>query len=239
MYAAAMDRRVQTLVTGCRDLGTSRTPQPCSNAHAAPRNRAEALCAGFPTIVRRRFGELTPGSAGLVIANERLNHGPEHVNVMHFGGELNRVSGELQMQECKARQAAGWGGMRGEKTAECWTSDSWSGRCAMERAMSMATSRCRREWEIVIIGMQHTGGGRMTWAEGTGEAHMYDGRDQRRTGVRAGADSPTNGHAAQRTRRESDPRAWVEEQVLSEWVPNSVQQQLLLWLSSRRERETL
>jgi hypothetical protein len=31
---------------------------------------AEALCAGFPTIVRRRFGELRPGSAGLVIARK-------------------------------------------------------------------------------------------------------------------------------------------------------------------------
>jgi hypothetical protein len=104
MYAA-MDRRVWPLVTGWRDLGTSRTPQPCSNAHAAPRDSsgsiAEALCAGFPTIVRRRFGELRPGSAGLVIAKECLNRGPEGANVMHFGGELNRVLGELR--ECKPR----------------------------------------------------------------------------------------------------------------------------------------
>jgi hypothetical protein len=67
--------------------------------------------------VRRRFGELRPGSAGLVIAKERLNRGPEGVNVMCFGGELNRVLGELQGQECKPRQAAG----SGVKTPECWT----------------------------------------------------------------------------------------------------------------------
>jgi hypothetical protein len=50
--------------------------------------------------VRRRFGELRPGSAGLVIAKERLNRGPEGVNVMCFGGELNRVLGS-----CKAKNA--------------------------------------------------------------------------------------------------------------------------------------
>jgi hypothetical protein len=34
---------VWTLVTGWRDLGTSRTPQPCSNAHAAPRDSSGSI----------------------------------------------------------------------------------------------------------------------------------------------------------------------------------------------------
>jgi hypothetical protein len=81
LYAGSIEesRLLSIVFTACRALGTCRTPQPCSNAHAASRDWsgsiAEALCAGFPTVVRRRFGELRSGSAGLVIAKERLNRG--------------------------------------------------------------------------------------------------------------------------------------------------------------------
>jgi len=78
----AMARRVQTLITGRRDLGYV--------PHASALLQwikvgiiGEAFCAGFPTIVRRRFGKLRPGSAGLVIAKERTNRGPG-INVMHL-----------------------------------------------------------------------------------------------------------------------------------------------------------
>jgi hypothetical protein len=43
--------------------------------------------------VRRRFGELRPGSAGLVMAKERLNRGPEGVNVMFLAGSSQQGFG--------------------------------------------------------------------------------------------------------------------------------------------------
>jgi hypothetical protein len=87
----------------------------------------------------------------------------------------------------------------------------------MEGAMSMAIWRCQREWEIVIIGMQHTG-----WAYDMGQrarerrtCTMAAIRGVRECGLYGLSRFTHCGHASQRTRRERATRGpgWRSRRV--------------------------